>query len=65
MLEVLRFDVDKDVEMTLIQMHIDMQKHGMGGEDVSSELAMETFVELSEGVQVIGPEEEDFISEHL
>ena len=52
------FDVDRIVEITMIQVHIDVQKCDLGGEDVPSELdrivAVETFKQLDEGVGTVG-----------
>ena len=46
-----------DVEMILIQEHIDIQKHDLGGRVVTSELdgivAFQVFKELGEGVWII------------
>ena len=58
LLEVGSFDVDGGVEMTLIQVYIDVQKHDLGGGSVPSELdgvpAFEAFKELGSGVRVMG-----------
>ena len=57
------FDVDGGVEMTLIQVYIDVQKHDLGGGGIPSELdgmaAIEGFKKLDERVGTVRPEEED------
>ena len=51
--------MDGDVEMTLTQAHIDVQKHDFGGGGMPSELeriaAVEAFKELGEGVRTMSP----------
>ena len=59
LLEVGRLDMDGGVELTMIHMHIDVQKCDFGGGGVPGELdgiaAVEAFKELGEGVGTMGP----------
>ena len=63
LLEVGRFHVDGDVEMTMIQAHIDVQKHDLGGGGMAREfdriVAVEAFQELGGGVKSMRPKEEN------
>ena len=58
LLEIRGFDLDR-VEM--IQMHISIQKHGLGGGVMPCEfariVAVEAFKELGEGVVIMRPED--------
>ena len=58
LLEIRGFDLDR-VEM--IQMHISIQKHGLGGGVMPCEFdrieAVEAFKELGEGVVIMRPED--------
>ena len=55
-----------DVEMTMIQVHINIQKHDLGGGGMPGEFdrtaAIETFDELGEGGGTMRQEEEDVIN---
>ena len=56
--------MDGGVEMTLTQVHIDVQKCDIGGGGVPSELdgiAVEVFKELSDGVRTMRPKEKNVI----
>ena len=63
LLEVGRFEMDGGVELTMIHMHIDIQKCDFGGGGVPGELggiaAVEAFKELGEGVETMRPKEEN------
>ena len=54
LLEVNKFDVDRDVEMNLIQAHIDIQKRDFRGGSIPNEFdriaTVEAFKKLGEGV---------------
>ena len=60
LLGVGRFDVDRDAEMAIFNMDINVQKGDMGGGSVPVEvdgvLTVELFKEISEGVGPMGPE---------
>ena len=60
LLGVGRFDVDRDAEMTIFNMDIDIQKGDLGGGSVPGEvdgiLTVELFKEISKGVGPMGPE---------
>ena len=66
MLEVVRFDVDGGVELTMILMYIDVQKCVFGGGGVPGEwdgiAAVEAFKELGEGVGTMRPKQENVIN---
>ena len=64
-LDIGGFDVDRGVEMTLIQRHINIQKRDLGGGrgmpgEFDEVVAIEAFRELGEGVGTMKSEEEDF-----
>ena len=54
------FDVDRDMEMTVVDMDINVQESDMGGRNVPGELdrilTVELFKESSEEVGPMGPE---------
>ena len=58
--------MDRDVEMTMIQAHINVQKHDFGEGGVPSEFdgieAVEAFKKLAEGVRTMTPKEEYLIN---
>jgi hypothetical protein len=64
-MEVDRFDMDGDVELTMIHVYIDVQKCDFRGGDVPGELdgisTVEAFKELGEGFGTMRPEEENII----
>ena len=57
LLEINGFDVDGDVEMTMIQTQVIIQKHDLGGGGMPGEFdgmaAIEAFKELCERVEII------------
>jgi len=68
LLEVVRFDMDGGVELTMIHTYIDVQKCDFG-EGVPGELdgiaAVEAFKELGEGIGTIRPKEENVINKYI
>ena len=67
LLEVGGFDVDGSMEMTMIKEHTDVQKHNLGGGDISGEfegiMAIDAFKEQGEGGGTLRPDGEDIINE--
>ena len=60
LLEVYGFDVDRSVEMTMIQAHINVQKRDLGRKGMPSEFdriaAIKVFKQLDEGVGIMRKE---------